>query len=184
VPDCVNKAARPTVCFLSRWDRRKRPELFLALARKFPEVRFVALGESRDKLYGNRLRAEFAGLPNLEMPGHLDQFGSAAVSDVLSESWILVNTSVREGLPNAFLEAAAHQCAILSAVDPDRFATRFGVHVKSGDFAGGLAELLRDDRWRERGEAGRRYVLQTFELNHAVDAHLAVYRELTPASWP
>jgi glycosyltransferase involved in cell wall biosynthesis len=179
VPDCVEKASRPTVCFLSRWDRRKRPDLFLALARHFPEVRFLALGESRDKKYGDRLRTEFAGLPNLEMPGHLDQFGSSAVSNVLSESWILVNTSVREGLPNAFLEAAAHGCAILSEVDPDGFASRFGVRVRRGDFAGGLRVLLQNDRWRERGEAGRSYVLQNFELNRAVDTHLALYRELT-----
>jgi glycosyltransferase involved in cell wall biosynthesis len=182
VPDCVTKASRPTVCFLSRWDRRKRPDLFLALARQFPEVRFLALGESRDKKYGDRLRAQFAGLPNLEMPGHLDQFGSSAVSNVLSESWILVNTSVREGLPNAFLEAAAHGCAILSAVDPDGFASRFGAQVRRGDFAAGLTELLQGDRWRERGEAGRRHVLQTFELNRAVDTHLALYRELTASA--
>jgi glycosyltransferase involved in cell wall biosynthesis len=182
VPQQVRKADRPTVCFLSRWDRRKRPELFLALARRFPQVRFLALGDSRDRKYGDQLRLRYAGLSNLEMPGHVDQFGSAGVSDVLSESWILVNTSVREGLPNAFLEAAAHGCAILSAVDPDGFATRFGVQVRHHDFAAGLAELLEGDRWRERGEQARRFVLGTFELNAAVNAHLAVYRELAPAA--
>src|SRR3954453_7183400 len=180
VPDCVTKASRPTVCFLSRWDRRKRPDLFLALARQFPEVRFLALGESRDRKYGDRLRAQFAGLPNLEMPGHLDQFGSSAVSNVLSESWILVNTSVREGLPNAFLEAAAHGCAIVSAVDPDGFASRFGTLVQDDDFAGGLQSLLTDDRWRTQGELARQHILSTFELESAIQRHLSIYRELSP----
>src|SRR3954454_20450012 len=178
VPDCVTKASRPTVCFLSRWDRRKRPDLFLALAREFPEVRFLALGESRDKRYGDRLRAQFAGLPNLEMPGHLDQFGSSAVSNVLSESWILVNTSVREGLPNAFLEAAAHGCAILSAVDPDGFASRFGVRVQRGDFASGLRELLQNDRWRAAGALARQYVISAFGLDSAIDRHVGIYEDL------
>jgi hypothetical protein len=35
VPPTIQKASQPTVCYLARWDRRKRPELFLELARKF-----------------------------------------------------------------------------------------------------------------------------------------------------
>lgn len=177
VPTTIQKAAQPTVCYLARWDRRKRPELFLELARKFPEVRFTALGNSRDKEYENQLRQRYAGLPNLTMPGYVDQFGSTEVSRILSESWVLVNTSVREGLPNAFLEAAAHGCAILSAVDPDGFATRFGALVRNDDFAAGLAGLLQDGGWRAWGEAGRKYIGETFELERAIDAHLAVYHQ-------
>jgi len=48
VPKSVTKAETPTVCYVARLDRRKRPELFLDLAAKFPHVRFVAAGISRD----------------------------------------------------------------------------------------------------------------------------------------
>ncbi|HEX5575446.1 MAG TPA: glycosyltransferase family 4 protein, partial [Gemmatimonadales bacterium] len=178
VPPTIRKASQPTVCYLARWDRRKRPELFLELARKFPEVRFIALGNSRDKEYEKQLRQQYAGFANLTMPGYVDQFGSPEVSRILSESWVLVNTAVREGLPNAFLEAAAHGCAILSAVDPDGFASRFGAVVRKDDFAAGLGELLQDDRWRARGVAGRRYIGETFELERAIDAHLEVYHQI------
>jgi glycosyltransferase involved in cell wall biosynthesis len=112
------------------------------------------------------------------MPGYVDQFASDAVDRVLGESWILVNTSVREGLPNAFLEAAAHGCAILSAEDPDGFASRFGVRVEADDFAAGLAHLLNADRWRSGGELARRYVLSTFGMESAVDRHVSVYEDL------
>jgi glycosyltransferase involved in cell wall biosynthesis len=178
VPEQVQKADHPTVCYLARWDRRKRPELFLDLARQFPGVRFIAFGNARDEEVDRRLRVRYGDLPNLEMPGHVDQFDSTRHSSVLSESWIMVNTAPREGLPNAFLEAGAHGCAILSAVDPDGFASRFGVLVRNDDFAGGLAELLKDGRWRERGERARAHVRETFELSHAMDHHLAVYRDL------
>ena len=175
VPLTVQKSSRPTVCYLARWDRRKRPELFLELARSFPHVQFIALGKSRDQEYEARLRRQYADLSNLTMPGYIDQFDSGDVSRILSESWIMVNTSVREGLPNAFLEAAAHGCAILSAVDPDHLATRFGALVHNDDFAAGLTCLLQEDRWRERGEAARSYIGETFEQERAIDAHLAVY---------
>jgi glycosyltransferase involved in cell wall biosynthesis len=178
VPASVSKSERPTVCYLARWDRRKRPELFLELAERFPGVRFTAFGTSRDPEYERGLRERYAGLSNLELRGYVDQFGSDAVSRALGESWILVNTSVREGLPNAFLEAAAHGCAILSEVDPDGFASRFGERVTDGDFAAGLHRLLSNDRWRLGGERAREHILSQFELNRAVQRHLDLYTDL------
>jgi glycosyltransferase involved in cell wall biosynthesis len=180
VPGRVVKSDRPTVCYLARWDRRKRPELFFDLAARFPDVRFVAFGTSRDQEYEGNLRSRYGRLPNLEMAGYVDQFDSDLVARTLAESWVLVNTSIREGLPNAFLEAAAHGCAILSAVDPDGFASRFGARVEEDDFAGGLASLLKGDTWRSLGELARRYILSTFELDSAIERHLAIYRDLVP----
>jgi glycosyltransferase involved in cell wall biosynthesis len=178
VPAVVRKARQPTVCYLGRWDRRKRPDLFFDLASRFPAVRFLAVGRSRDAAYDRSLRERYGQLSNLELTGFVDQFGSGELSAILGRSWIVVNTAAREGLPNAFIEAAAHRCAILSAVDPDGFASRFGARVDGGDFAGGLAWLLERDRWRERGTRGYAHVRDTFELRRAVDQHLAVYDEL------
>lgn len=184
VPDEVRKAERPTVCYLARWARRKRPELFLELAWQFPELRFIAIGSSRDAEFDQQVRTRYADLPNLEMTGHLDPFGPSRLSTVLSQSWIMVNTASREGMPNAFLEAGAHGCAVLSAVDPGGFTSRFGFRVRNDDFAGGLRELLRGGRWRENGERARAYVRSTYEMELAIDKHLSVYQELLSAGKP
>ena len=174
----VEKASRPTVCYVARLDRRKRPQLFFELAAKFPDVRFLALGRSRDSRWERRLRRRYGSFGNLEMLGFVDQFSSGLHTEVLSESWIMVNTATREALPNSFLEAAAHRCAILSGVDPDDFATRFGRRVKDRHFGQGLAWLLEKDRWRWRGEAGYAYIKNTFALEAAIDQHLECYRQL------
>lgn len=171
------KSATPTVCFVARWDRRKRPELFLELARRRPDVRFVAVGKSQDAEYDAELRRRFGGLPNLEMPGFIDQFSGPALSDLLGQSWILVNTAEREGLPTSFLEAFAHGCAILSRVNPDGLVARFGEVVPDDAFAEGLERLLAGDAWRAKGEGGRRYVHEHYELTNVVDRHMAVYKE-------
>jgi deazaflavin-dependent oxidoreductase (nitroreductase family) len=178
VPPEVSKADVPTVCFNARWDKRKRPELFFELAARFPAVRFLAVGKSRDPAYEESLRRRYAAVPNIEWVGFVDQFDSDRLSRILGESWVLINTASREGLPNSFIEAAAHRCAILSAVDPDGFASRFGHHVRDDDFERGLTRLLQGDRWRERGEAGYTFVRNTFETGRAVDLHLEVYRTL------
>jgi len=114
------------------------------------------------------------------MTGFVDQFASTRHSEILGKSWIMVNTATREALPNSFLEASAHRCAILSAVDPDGFASKFGYHAERDDFAEGLRFLLEDGRWRSRGESGGRYVGETFETEIAMQRHLAVYESLLP----
>jgi glycosyltransferase involved in cell wall biosynthesis len=178
IPERVDKASEPTVCYLARLDRRKRPELFLNLARQFPDVRFIAFGASRDSAYDRALHAAYGHLPNLEMTGFVDQFQSGRHSEILGKSWVMVNTATREALPNAFLEAAAHRCAILAGLDPDGFASRFGYHAAEEDFARGLAWLLENDRWRAQGEAGCAYVRETFEMSRAIQLHLDAYRDL------
>ncbi len=178
IPEMINKSDTPTVCYVARLDRRKRPELFLDLARKFPDVHFIAMGKSRDKKWEADLRSEYSHLPNLEMTGFVDQFSSDLHSKILEKSWIMVNTATREALPNSFLEAAAHRCAILSSVDPDGFASLFGYHAENDDFSGGLEALLKSGLWKERGGRGHEYVKETFELHRAIDQHIAFYEQV------
>lgn len=178
VPERVEKAERPTVCYVARLDRRKRPRLFLDLAAQFPEVHFIAMGKSRNRAFDQELRRDYAHLPNLEMPGFVDQFSGQSHSDILSKSWIMINTATREALPNAFLEAAAHRCAIMSLVDPDGFSSKFGYTARYDDFAQGLRFLLERERWRVRGQRGYAYVRDVFETSRAMDRHVAVYERL------
>jgi glycosyltransferase involved in cell wall biosynthesis len=175
LPARVAKAAEPTVCYLARLDRRKRPELFLDLAARYPKVRFIVMGAARDPRYEAALRARYAGAANLEFAGFVDQFRSERYAELLGQSWVLVNPAAREGLPNAFLEAWSYECAVLSAVDPGGLVTRFGACAADDDFGRGLVHLLEKDRWRERGRAGAAYVRERYETSRAIDLHLEAY---------
>ena len=83
-----------------------------------------------------------------------------------------------EGLPTSILEAMGHRCALLSRVNPDGVAARFGYHAKDDDFSTGLAKLLEEDAWRDKGEAGYRYVRGRFELGNVINEHLQAYRAI------
>ena len=178
IPKNTEKAKIPTVCYLARLDRRKRPTIYLDLAKKFPSVKFFAIGQARDKQWDVHLKKTYANIPNLEFAGFIDQFRSNEHAQILKQSWIMINTALREGLPNSFLESSAAKCAILSHVDPDGFASMFGYHAKNDDFEEGLSFLLEKDRWRERGERGYQYVKKTFELNKSIQMHIDIYKEL------
>jgi glycosyltransferase involved in cell wall biosynthesis len=168
----IEKAPAPVVLFLGRFDWQKQPGTFFTLAPKFPDVQFVAAGAASDPSVDRELRERFAGIPNLSLPGVVR---GAEKTALLRRSWILCNTSLREGLPRSFQEALAHRCAILSALDPDSYVSRFGYHARDRDFQTGLRSLLEENRWRALGDAGHEAIRATHGCEHAIDTHESIY---------
>ena len=115
------------------------------------------------------------------MLGFVDQFASDELSRVFSESWVMINTAAREGLPNVFIEAAAHGCAVVSPHDPDGFASQFGWHCTDYNFDAAISALLKDDLWRSRGAAGKAYVEKTNSAQLATELHIEAYNSLLAA---
>lgn len=183
VPDSLpKKGAVPTMTFVARWDKRKRPWLFMELAKQFPQYRFICVGQgsaSAESGYDAQLRAAYSGIPNLELPGFINRFTEPErMHNILSDTWVFVSTAAREGLPLSFLEAAAYGCSILSVVDPDQFASRFGKQVRDDDFASALKSLLADSPL-DKGKAAHNYVHTIYRNSHALAAHIEQYNAKT-----
>ena len=178
IPDNFEKSKQPTVIFVGRWDRRKRPERFIELARRLPAINFIAVGGSGEPRRDHELRTLAATVPNLQITGVIDQFTSHRLSPLLASSWVLVNVSPREGLPITFLEATAHGCALVSLTDPDGFVSRFGAVATEETLEDRLQWLVAENRWQSRGLAGREWVSREFATPHAVDLHMKAYVQL------
>ena len=180
IPSTIGKKTnQPTVCFLNRWDGVKRPELFINLAKKFPDFTFIMMGTSRNQKRNLELIEMGRKIPNLQIPGFVTE---EQKTKILEKSWIYVNSSIRECLPVAFLEAAANRCAILSSVNPDNFAEAFGYRVITNDLPGyaeGLEFLIENNRWKAKAEKGYRYVKEVHEMDKVIDQHIQIYRSLT-----
>ena len=112
------------------------------------------------------------------MVGFVNQFESGQLAEILASGWIYMNPAAREGLPTAFIEACGHKNAILSSVDPDGFASKFGCYVQDDDFHQGLSYLLEQNRWQGRAEKGYQYVRSTFQVGRSIERHLQIYMEL------
>lgn len=180
IPELIpQKAIEPTVCFVGRLDRRKRPELVFNLAEKFPGVRFFIVGKSEDRNRQIQLEYTAKKFKNVNMLGYIDKFQSTMLEEIYSRSWIFVNTSVREGLPMTFIEAAAYGCAILSTVNPDGFATKYGYYATSVDkLSEGLGILLKNRDWEEKGKAAYRYVSSIYKEENVIKMYLKIYTSL------
>ena len=126
VPAGADRAARfPAHRGVAGWPPlSKRPELFLAMARRFPEARFVMMGGpigSEGDCYA-RVEAEARTIPNVEFLGF-----TANPAPRLARAWVLLNTSVLEGYPSSFLEAWGHGVPTVSFVDPGGTVRREGL---------------------------------------------------------
>jgi len=162
----VKKSETPRVIFLGRLDPIKRPWLFVELARAFPQVEFLMLGQSHFQGRGGWLTGQLPA--NVKMLGHID--GEQKVQ-LLTSAWVLINTSIHEAMPISFLEALACETPLLSCHNPEGIVSQYGIFTGSSDgdgmsslpaFASTLAQLIEQhDRRTRLGQEGRRWVERT-----------------------
>ena len=178
-PGEICKSKQPSVVFLARLDPYKRPWLFVELARHFPTVDFILLGQAHFQGEG---AWEPKDLPeNVWVKGNIQ---GAEKIRILSSAWVLINTSIHEGLAVSFQEALRCETPLLSCVNPEEVVSQFGIYVGRHDgdgrtsiphFVKGLRQLLEDGKLRDRtGKQGRAWVEKIHNKNH----FLQVFRQL------
>lgn len=147
----------------------KRPDAYWELARRCPEVPFVAvLNVSNPDRFNELVRTK---PPNLEVIRHVP-YGQ--IDAVFRRAGLLVNTSSAEGFPNTFLQAGKHSVPIVSlAVDPDSILKREGWGVVCDDDLEHMADAVRR-LWNDAatlqtmGSRGRAYVEREHDLGDRV----------------
>lgn len=162
---------REYVLWVGRAARIKRPELFLELASRFPEERFVMIcpPATADREYP-RLVDQIRRQPNVQLSG---QVPYREMDEWFARAKVLVNTSDSEGFPNTFIQAAAAAVPVLSLnADPDQFLEKFDCGICAAGspdrLAAGLQDLLRDGRYAGPGANARRYVEEHHDLTRIV----------------
>ncbi|RKX44203.1 MAG: hypothetical protein DRP27_06990, partial [Thermotogae bacterium] len=75
-------------------------------------------------------------------------------------------------------EALSRRCALLSYVNPDDLARKYGYWAREEDFGEGLRWLLEKNRWRKLGKRGQEYVKRTHKYRRVIKQHMKVYEKL------
>ena len=135
----VLQGARRHALWLGKTDKVKRPELFVELARACPEVPCVLVANPIDRRQFESLRQSAPA--NLTIRESVPR---ESLDALIADSFCIVNTSLFEGFPNAFLDAGRQAVPVLSlAVDPDRALAESGGGICTG---GALNRLAADMR--------------------------------------
>lgn len=153
--------------------RRKRPELFVELARRHPGVAFRLVGgPGEDPGYDEEVRRLARGIGNLEVVGFVPP---DEVAPLYRGASVYLNSSRLEGLPNAFLQAWSQGVPALSAsVDPDGVISRGELGILAGptvdELSSGLSRLLSDEEFRLAcGRRAREHVARAHDITHVGD---------------
>lgn len=162
---------------LKRW---KRPEIFVELARRLPQFRFVMIGRMAGGRYGKRLRTVLQQAPvNLQYRGPIP---IGQVNAAIRQSDLLLYTSLPvEGFGNSFSQAWLRGVPTVSfSFDPDGILEREGVGRCSKTFeqlVADVRELMQDEAARlEMGRRARVYAVRHHSTERMAGEYEALFK--------
>jgi len=177
IPPVAEKQPGEYILWAGRSEHVKRPDLFLALARRFPNERFVMICQKAtgDTRYED-LKETAGGVKNVTF---VERVAFRDMDQHFGEAKVLVNTSDSEGFPNAFIQACKNSTAILSLnANPDDFLHRYDCGICcEGDFeraVDSLRRILADGSYMRLGANGRKYA----EGRHSISTVIERYKEV------
>lgn len=177
LPPMRRTSGQQRVLWVSTIRQIKRPQLFLDLARKLPELDFRMIGgpgRNETALYES-IRNEASSIRNLEFLGFVPY---SSIEEHFDEAALLVNTSDSEGFPNAFLQAWARGIPSISFVDAGASleGEPVGIQVRSFDeMQSLLVEFMSQETIRIKiGERCRSYVTKV----HSPERVVGLYEQL------
>ena len=158
------------VLWVGRGNPLKQPEMFLELAARMPQHRFVmvVMHENAHLDLLQRMRVRVASLSNLDL---YEDVPWSEIDTYFAHARVFVNTSTYEGFPNTFVQAALSATPVVSLlVDPDEVLAKQQIGVCArGDFEQllGLTKWLLADSEAitSLGRRARSYAL----ANHSLD---------------
>lgn len=171
------KVSPPTIIWVGSLSEVKQPEIFVQIAEKIPEATFLMIGGHHERHSSlGYIKEREVELQNFR---YLGVVPFSRIDTYFEGATILVNTSLFEGFPNAFIQSWMHCTPVVSLnADPDEIICnlRLGFHSKSVEqMVKDIRELLRDqDLCKAMGQNGRQYV----ESNHNIDIVIHDYENI------
>lgn len=171
IKDQANVKDKEFFLWVSRADENKRPDLFLKLAERLPDERFVIIipGDNEIK---EKAVFEAKKLKNVEL---LDFVPFSKIQDYYDKAKAFVNTSVYEGFPNSFIQSFLAGTPILSFnVNPDEIITKHDLgHLCNDnlDDAVDFIQGLDENRIKVLGENCLDYVRKNHDIIKSADKY-------------
>ncbi|MBM4124935.1 MAG: glycosyltransferase, partial [Nitrospira sp.] len=164
---------RPFILWAGRAKQLKQPERFLDLAAGLPQERFVMalMTDPSQEDFTETLRGKAAALPNVTV--HED-VPWEDMNRLFAQAKLFVNTSVYEGFPNTFVQAAMQGVPILSlTVDPDGVLGRERIGICASGSLERLVEAAKqlcvsDSAWAACSARAKAYARDYHGVNRSV----------------
>lgn len=159
----------------------KRPDLFLALAKKLPQLKFHMVGGPQpgfEALF-EKIRQEAANLSNCTFHGRVPYH---EMDNKYAGARVFVNTSDTEGFPNSYLQAWIRGTPVVAFFDPDAVirSENLGRAVSSLDeMASAVTELVNNDSaWSDASERCKAYMARVYGESRIISPYLEMFKRI------
>lgn len=177
----LRHAEPKTILWVGKSDSVKRPELVLDLASTLPEYHFEMIMNFSNPEIHERCVQRARQLPNVTLHTYVP---FPEVEGYFASAGLLLSTSLFEGFPNTFLQAAKYAVPIVSfQLDPGKMLSEYN----SGMVCGGDADRMRQailvlmnqpEQYRSKSESGREYVRRFHAKEKIIEQYAEVMTSL------
>jgi glycosyltransferase involved in cell wall biosynthesis len=181
-PETIHHGSTGQVVWVNNLKQWKRPEIFVELAHRLPEYRFVMVGRMGEGSFAKKI-----GRVLQQAPANFHYLGPKPIDEVntlISESDLLLYTSLPvEGFGNSFLQAWFREVPTLSlSFDLDGILEREGIGRFSqtfGELVADVQELMEDRTNRqEMGQRAREYAVSQHSAEKMVADYEVLFKEI------
>ena len=174
----TSPAKNNTILWVGRGFAVKRPDLFLKLARQFPDLSFVMIcTQGSGDIDYPALSKEAESIENLQFFSYVPFH---EIDSWFQQASVFVSTSDSEGFPNTFVQSCKAGTAILSLnVNPDNFLNEHNCgFCADGDwelFINKLRELTEKKHAEQLGQNGLDYIKTHHDLSIIVEQYKRIF---------
>jgi len=184
-PPSINsdsEALNGTILWVNNFKRFKRPEIFIRLAEKLPQYKFVMVGRQADGHFGKQMDKMIA-----KKPSNLSYLGPKPIKEVnriICRSHLLVYTSLPyEGFGNSFIQAWFRGVPTISlGYELDGILEREKIGRTSKSFKDliiDVDELMQNNSLRqEMGKRAMKYATKNHREDQMVNKFETVFKNL------
>lgn len=166
-----SESLRKHIVWIGKSSKAKQPSFFIDLAKQFPEQIFT--------MVMNRNEVDIHEKVIADLPSNVSLIESMSFNEVntlMKSTKLFINTSLYEGFPNTFLQAAYFGVPIISLnVNPNDFVDRSGGGVccngSTVKMKESLAGILRSDEvYKKMSENIRDYVIKEHGVTSVINS--------------
>ena len=180
LPLSKKQAEKSFILWVGNTLPKKRPELFIQLAKHFPEYRFKMIVAPTGAVpEDSAIKKKAKGVDNLDYIGYVP---FAEISEYFKAACLLVSTSEKEGFPNTFLQSWQYETPVVSLqVDPDKIIEKYQtgtISLKFDKLCADVKALMENKTMRiKMGKNAKAYVTGNHSPEVIVPQYLKIIAE-------
>jgi glycosyltransferase involved in cell wall biosynthesis len=166
------------ILWVSRAEEIKRPQLFLELAQKFPDKKFVMIMPGKTET-STRIQSRINETSNII---YISYVPFEEIQYYFNHAYLFVNTSTYEGFPNTFIQCGIGKTPILSfGINPDNIINQHQLGCvcdNSMEKAVHFIDTLTKEQIEQLGQNIWSYVNEYHDIHNTYHKYESLIREL------